>query len=166
MKKFDLGQTVGLLANLGVIAGIVFLGLELHQNNEVLESQSRDAWVDRQSGILETLALNPELLEVMLKGTADLDSLSNLEYSRYRSIGFRTLIIFEHQFDEMSRGRLEEREIINLQRRVFHARGRSFLHDYGTEAAWEEYDASLASPGFRAWFQENVVDYAPISAAD
>ncbi len=33
MKKLDLGQTITILANVGVIAGIVFLGYELRQNN-------------------------------------------------------------------------------------------------------------------------------------
>jgi len=32
MKKIDLGQTIQTLANLGVIAGIVFLAMELQQN--------------------------------------------------------------------------------------------------------------------------------------
>ena len=36
MKKPDLGQTITIFANLGVIAGIVFLGIELQQNNELL----------------------------------------------------------------------------------------------------------------------------------
>jgi hypothetical protein len=41
MKKIDLGQTVQILANLGVIAGIVFLGIELQQNNALLGAQAR-----------------------------------------------------------------------------------------------------------------------------
>ncbi len=36
MNKINLGQTITILANLGVIAGIVFLGLELRQNNELV----------------------------------------------------------------------------------------------------------------------------------
>ena len=36
MKKIDLGQAIGILANVGVIAGIVFLGMELRQNNELV----------------------------------------------------------------------------------------------------------------------------------
>ncbi len=39
MKKFDLGQTVSILANLGVVVGIVFLGMEVRQNNELLATQ-------------------------------------------------------------------------------------------------------------------------------
>lgn len=36
MKKIDLGQAIGILANVGVIAGIVSLGMELRQNNELV----------------------------------------------------------------------------------------------------------------------------------
>jgi len=36
LKKIHLGQTIEILANLGVIAGIVFLGVELRQNNELV----------------------------------------------------------------------------------------------------------------------------------
>jgi len=43
MKKIELGQTISILANLGVIAGIVFLGLELQQNNTLLNAQIRAA---------------------------------------------------------------------------------------------------------------------------
>jgi hypothetical protein len=37
VKKIGLGQTISVLANIGVIAGIVFLGIELQQNNDCLE---------------------------------------------------------------------------------------------------------------------------------
>jgi hypothetical protein len=38
MKKIDLGQAIQ-VANVGVIVGIVFLGVEIHQNNEVMGQQ-------------------------------------------------------------------------------------------------------------------------------
>jgi len=39
--KLDLGQTLNTLANVGVIAGIIFLGLELRQNNAFLSADAR-----------------------------------------------------------------------------------------------------------------------------
>jgi len=36
LKKIDLGPAIGILANAGVIAGIVFLGMELRQNYELV----------------------------------------------------------------------------------------------------------------------------------
>ena len=41
MKRIELGQGVQILANIGVIAGIIFLGLEVQQNNDFLDSQAR-----------------------------------------------------------------------------------------------------------------------------
>ena len=41
MKKIDLGQTITILANVGVIAGIVFLAIELRQNNEYMAANAR-----------------------------------------------------------------------------------------------------------------------------
>ena len=42
MKKPDLGQTISILANVGVIAGIVFLGFELRQNQQMMMAQTRN----------------------------------------------------------------------------------------------------------------------------
>ena len=41
MKKINLGQTITILANIGVIGGILLLAYELRQNNELLGSQNR-----------------------------------------------------------------------------------------------------------------------------
>ena len=39
MKKIDVGQTMTILANLGVIIGIAFLAVEINQNNSQLAAQ-------------------------------------------------------------------------------------------------------------------------------
>ena len=41
MKKIDLGQTIGIVANVGVIAGLLLLAFELNQNREITEAQTR-----------------------------------------------------------------------------------------------------------------------------
>jgi hypothetical protein len=40
MKKIDLGQTFHILANIGVIGGILLLAFELQQNNELMAAVS------------------------------------------------------------------------------------------------------------------------------
>jgi len=45
MKKLDFGQTIAVIANIGVIAGIAFLALELRQNSQQLATQSYQSWV-------------------------------------------------------------------------------------------------------------------------
>ena len=47
MTKIDLGQTITILANLGVIAGIVFLAVQLQQVATQLEQDRSVAFADR-----------------------------------------------------------------------------------------------------------------------
>lgn len=41
MRKTDASQTISIMANIGVIVGIVFLVLELNQTNEMVRAQTR-----------------------------------------------------------------------------------------------------------------------------
>jgi hypothetical protein len=43
MKKIDRGQTISLIANIGVMIGILLLVFELNQNRVVIEAQTRSA---------------------------------------------------------------------------------------------------------------------------
>jgi len=67
MKKIDLGQSISILANIGVIAGIVFLGIELQQNNETLSVQSR---LDREDLFRQGIARkfeHPDMFRAIAK---------------------------------------------------------------------------------------------------
>jgi hypothetical protein len=41
MKKIDFGQTVSVVANIGVVIGIVLLVYELNQNRQMTAAQTR-----------------------------------------------------------------------------------------------------------------------------
>ncbi|MEQ8952806.1 MAG: hypothetical protein RL120_01650 [Gammaproteobacteria bacterium] len=57
MEMSALNDWLSLAANLGVIAGIVFLAIELRQNNELLRSESRRALLSNdQASIIQCLA--------------------------------------------------------------------------------------------------------------
>jgi hypothetical protein len=53
MKKIDLGQTISIVANIGVVAGIVFLGIEIRQNTQALEAEAYRELTDSIRGINE-----------------------------------------------------------------------------------------------------------------
>lgn len=67
MKKVDLGQTLNTLANVGVIAGIIFLAYELNQNNEFLELEAKATRVQIMLDGWELIASDPELVALMMK---------------------------------------------------------------------------------------------------
>ena len=67
MKKVDLGQTISILANLGVIAGIVFLAVELRQNNSLMAAQARFNQLSAQAETHIILAENPDLAWALVR---------------------------------------------------------------------------------------------------
>jgi len=67
LKKISLGQTISIFANLGVIAGIVFLGVELQQNNQALEIQARSGREDLFRQAITRRYQIPEMLSASVK---------------------------------------------------------------------------------------------------
>jgi hypothetical protein len=67
MKKIDLGQMITILANIGVIAGIGFLAVELRQNNELLRSQALAARTEGKQAVTRQLVDNEVLRGVLVK---------------------------------------------------------------------------------------------------
>jgi len=134
LKKLDLGRTLGILANIGVIAGIVFLGFELRQNNELLIAQSSYAQFnterERRMVVIENANGISELLVKDLSGAA----LTEAETFRVNLFHNDTLDMFRWQFREFQEGRLPD-DFIDLRT----------WHD-----VWD------ATPGLREQFQEDI----------
>jgi hypothetical protein len=87
MKKIDLGQTVGILANFGVIAGIIFLAVELQQNNEMMRAQTRSE-LSRDVIELQSSNMNDSAYaDVLLRGNKgeELSELERYQYRRHRN---------------------------------------------------------------------------------
>ncbi len=69
MKKIDLGQGLGILANLGVIAGILLLFLEIRQNNDLIAEEAQRARTESLREAYSLLADNGELAAIWVKET-------------------------------------------------------------------------------------------------
>jgi hypothetical protein len=89
MQKINLGQTISILANVGVIAGIVFLAVEIGQNHTALEEQNtltrisgRDAALEYFSSHRRIQLENPELLEMQLRAKSG-GTLTDLEKEQF-----------------------------------------------------------------------------------
>jgi len=83
MKKADVGQTLAILANVGVIAGIALLALEISQNTAAIRSQSSIAINDSLAHLNEALYDNPELTDIWIRGRESLMDLDSIEAERF-----------------------------------------------------------------------------------
>ena len=105
MKKVDLVQTIGVLANVGVIAGIVFLAIELQQNTTLLKAQAGYALAENRASNNDLLKSSPEFASLIAK-LADGSQLTSAE--RWQEHGFYVsyLLRFAWEYSEFRAGRL------------------------------------------------------------
>ncbi len=152
MKKIDLGQTVSIIANLGVIAGIVFLAIELSQNTDAMRSQTVQAL---QSEYREIFDFSPNVAEAAMKATADRTPIDR--YLR-NALFFRLMRIYENQWYQFSRGYLDEQLFVAYQQHL-----RITLSD---ETFWQTWELRKAQgffhPDFVAYVEAFIVENPPL----
>ena len=91
MKKIDLAQTLGVLANLGVLAGILLLAYELNQNREMMQAQTRHDISSEFVGLMISVASDEQLANLVRRGDLgeDLSPDEQYRYERYTRGMFR-----------------------------------------------------------------------------
>ena len=145
MKKLDLGQTLGILANLGVIAGIIFLAFELRQNNQLLIAQTS---YSQFNVVQQRRLLQIQESETLMKPE---ESRTSAERLRVNLLYNNTLDSFIWQFREYEAGRLPD-DFIDL--RIWRDVWRT---NRGLRELYAE-DRSRLDSEFIMFFEENVVN--------
>jgi hypothetical protein len=72
-------QIMGVFANVGVLLGIIFLAIELQQNNALMETRARAEFADRATSTMSLVAANPQLAEIMARPLAELSAGEQLQ---------------------------------------------------------------------------------------
>ncbi|MGD8339936.1 MAG: hypothetical protein PVH89_04090 [Gammaproteobacteria bacterium] len=107
MKKIDLGQMISILANVGVIAGIVFLGIELRQNNDFLAAQARLGQLDATVARIQIGLNNPDLADINWRERNG-EPLTPAEQNRYFEYALFTMMHWRWEYQEYQAGALPE----------------------------------------------------------
>ena len=148
MKKIDLGQAITILANVGVIAGILFLGIELRQNNELMEAEARRARALSAEEAYRMIAENEALAEMFVKEERG-EALTDVESQRMRALWLRGLTDLQLAHAELPENEWSPLiEQYRLNHRLFPA-----LRD-----TWTRRKA-VFSGEFVQWYEENVISH-------
>ena len=142
MKKIDLGQAITILANTGVIAGIIFLGVELQQNNELMAADARYNRLNIATESMTILAENPDLAEFLLRANAG-EVLPPHEQARLDYYFVRTFFNAEWTYNEVPESLYPI------------ARWRVVMNEPARQRSWEAHKAEL-STAFVEFIDENV----------
>ena len=101
--QFARWLTIG--ANIGVVVGIIFLAIELHQNSELLESQASITYAQARTDSLNNQIQNENLLETLVKAR-DGGSLSPLELARLEIYYRAIFVMWDWEYNQYADGLL------------------------------------------------------------
>ena len=141
---------------LGIIAGIVFLGLELQQNNDLMRAQQRFNQLSIATGTTTMVAENPELaaalaafdpfyVEMFEKWGGDAYTLTPTQIYQVTMYGSRVIANQQWSFRELPREELP----VEVWRSMAQAAFWRFV--------WDQSRPGL-DPDFVGFVEENIID--------
>ena len=140
MKMSVLNHWLSLTANLGVIAGIVFLGIEIQQNTSVTRSIAAQEISNTSVEFFMRVAESPDLARVVMVAEKDPGALSELEIVQYAYVTGAIFLLVEGAYKQFQLG---------------------FL----TETSWKPYEKLikniLSNPVSRIWWVNGSTVFSP-----
>lgn len=136
MDRENLNWWLALLANLGVLAGLIFVGLEIRQNTKQLRADASHSITAMVNELNADAYGDPTLLDLLLRGEQDLSLLSELERARFDRFHFSRLNVAEHILQ------LEREGVSDLNFRYADFVVREFQDKPGLQAFVREYEGT------------------------
>lgn len=146
MDSDRLNRWLSVGANIGVLAGILFLAVELQQNNRLLAEESRFGQVQGRIEFNRDVALNPEYASLYYK-TSDP---TEIETRRRLAATRRTLLMWQWEFESIWWDTQESPETIT-------GHWQHIYRDLDYGELWEQ-EREYFSPSFAKYMDENVVN--------
>ena len=141
MKLSELNDWLSLAANIGVVGGIIFLAIEINQNNALLRSETRQSLVGND---VVSLTMNIENADVFAKlvTSESLSAEEQLRLSFMYSIDIRNR---EFEYFQYINGLLDEESWRSYQQVILfnHStpRGRKWWDEVGRTIVYPEFAA-------------------------
>ena len=112
MNIDKLNQWLTLLANIGVLAGIVFLALELQQNSQLMQAQTRDSITEKSLFFNDSLYGDANAFDVWESNTLESDFSAPIAAEKLRFLfmvnsNFR---LWENEWYQYQNGLFEQSE--------------------------------------------------------
>ena len=149
MKKIRLGETLAILANVGVIGGILLLVYELRQNNDLMAAEARFNRLTMAVDSWRFNAGNGDLAELRAKARNG-EALSDAERWRVDGSIMAIFVMLDWTFRELQGDSSEMSQVRQVQQY-------NFANDVSYSEIWEDRKTSF-DPEFVQWMQENVID--------
>ena len=82
MKKIELGQAIGIVANVGVIGGLLFLTMEVRQNTAQMRAQAAYSINQSVETLNQAVFQDREFADLLVRGEQSFDDLDPIDRRR------------------------------------------------------------------------------------
>ena len=110
MKNIDLAQTVSTFANIGVVLGLIFLGIEVYQSNQMNRTVGWNNLIQSGIDFNDAIAQNADLAEILAKSNND-ESMSDAEAIRMRAFTAASMQRVWLDYQQIDTGIISEEEL-------------------------------------------------------
>jgi len=144
MKNWDLDRLAALAeigAAIGVMISVVYLAIQIQGSNEQLRAQFYNDTLDELHKPLELTAQNQSLAEIVVRGEADPEALSEAEWQRYSDLQLIRYDAYEHAYYAHADGELRE-ELWKGIDSILTGR----VESRGFRQFWTQYGGGFAEP--------------------
>jgi hypothetical protein len=102
---------LSILANVGVLIGILFLAYEIQQNTDIIKAQTRDTLTQKQVDYFRDIGSDPNAIDIMVRGGSEplTDRNEVLAFSFLMQANFR---MWENEYYQYTAGLFEEAEFL------------------------------------------------------
>jgi len=99
MNRESVNFWISMLANLGVLGGLLFVGYEIRQNTSLLRSEGARSITEMVNHLNSGTYADAGLAEIIETGIQDFDALDEIERARFESYQFARLNIADYILD-------------------------------------------------------------------
>ena len=142
MNTEKLNSWLGVLANFGVIVGIVFLAFEIRQSTEVAISSAELDVSNMQTEFHLRLAENPDLAHLFAVGLENPEKLTDVEVEQFTYMVAGSFLFMEGAYKQYRRGFLPEDGWTPYERLI------QFYMDKPLSRSWWFHRTTVFSPDF------------------
>lgn len=145
MNQSTVDRWLTLVANVGVLGGLIFVGFEIRQNTSQLRADASHSITASVNELNAGIYGDPSLAELVARGEADFHALTSIERVRFEAFEFARLNIAEYAQD------LEKEGVSDLNFRYVDWIVSEFQRKPGLRAFIREHEATyVGSPDLLA----------------
>ena len=154
-----LNQRLTLIANISVVLGIIFLAVELQQNTEAIQAQTRDSTTEKQMTLVGWVATTPQLAELRQRVIDEgFDSLSAAEQRQWQNYVIGEMREWENSFYQSERGLFTASEFEAHRQRMTFQMSEQAPEGDAYRRQWLSGARNVFAPSFRAEIDRIVAE--------